>query len=247
MVLTAHQRYLTSLLLRGNGGCSDCQQLEARRKARSPLRPARPSAAGSSGMNGPASPARGTRSTRDLRKSSPPRDRPRPPVTRARASPGARHERCRPRRLRLLTRRLERRGDANEPTVSAAPSHAGASCLLALVRRRRLPPPRPSRAGVGSSHLASLAQARCSLRREDSSEVKTVSSAGKRELEATCRRRRTFQTHSAVCLPSLYLCSRSPLLLREGASRPREGRRGEAAPLRLRVYGGRKEPKSEPR
>lgn len=36
-------------------------------------------------------------------------------------------------------------------------------------------------------------------------------------------------------------------LVAPGGSLSAEGRRGEAAPLRLRAYGGRKAPKAEPR
>lgn len=120
-----------------------------------------------------------------------PAERAGPGATRSPPHPGARPswwpgprshpERCRPRRrLRLRTRRLARRGDANKPTVSAAPSCACANRLLALVRIRGPPPPRPLCAGVDSSHRGSIAHARCSLLREDSTEVKTISFEGKR-------------------------------------------------------------------
>lgn len=151
------------------GGCSCSQQLGARSKAHSPLRPARTAGCGLEQHDWICEPV--PRSPLAL---GPPRVLPIPgppsQVAWALASPQAGRARCRPRRrrLRLLIHRLTRRGDANEPTVSAAPSRAGASRCLALVRRRWLPPPRPSRAGVDSSHLGSLAQARCSLLRAHS-------------------------------------------------------------------------------
>lgn len=151
----------------------------------------------------------------------------------ARTSPRAHRVRSRPhRRLRFLTRRRHRarRGHANEPTVSAAPRRAGAGRRRALMHRRRQPPPNP------------FAQAHCPVFRADTPEVKNFAAWSGGNGNRPKKETKTSPPHTCW-LPRLYLHSRSPLVT-PGAVHRAEGGRGEAAPKRLRTYGGRKGPEA---